>query len=606
MNRRQKLVQGQFLNNEEEIIKRLDSIYDQSLKDISGKVKRLDSSIESLQKALADVGDDDIGDLARAALGSKKQFTPKEAKETLQSMLQSKVYQKNYQAALKKQVGDILDKLHENEFKSVSDYLKTCYEDGFVGTMYDLQGQGIPLIMPIDQESMVRAIQTDSKIRQGLYKRLGEDVSILKRKIASEVSRGISTGMSYQQVAQLLGAASKIGYNNSVRIARTEGHRVQCQAGMDACYKAKDKGADVVKQWDATLDGKTRESHSAVDGEIRELDETFSNGLMFPGDPSGGAGEVINCRCALLQRARWALDDKFTKMNNFTKELETFESPEDYNEFKKSFFSKENNAYMRYVSQMERKYGTNDFVTVLTMMTTREYSHYSKLLSNNPLYNKVAQTSKISGKSDILTTTNYADFKTYLVNEYGVSVSPDVKQLDFSAVKESMAGADYILKEFPQAHDMFTALDCNSSAIMSAGYHGNISFNPAYYSDYNYVAERSIAEFCDMTTSVFVNGAHEAGHLLEATLIRMNGGYAGDWNDCTYAKQLVSEALKNAKKQPDGKGKKVAQLIEEVSYYAKTDRSECLAECVADHAVNGDNAALLSKEVWKLLKSKLG
>ena len=28
---------------------------------------------------------------------------------------------------------------------------------------------------------------------------------------------------------------------------------------------------------------------------------------MFPSDPAGGAAEVVNCRCALLQRARWAL-----------------------------------------------------------------------------------------------------------------------------------------------------------------------------------------------------------------------------------------------------------------------------------------------------------
>ena len=47
-----------------------------------------------------------------------------------------------------------------------------------------------------------------------------------------------------------------------------------------------------------------------VDGEIRALDEKFSNGLMYPGDPSGSAAEVINCRCVLLQRAKWALDQK--------------------------------------------------------------------------------------------------------------------------------------------------------------------------------------------------------------------------------------------------------------------------------------------------------
>jgi hypothetical protein len=115
--------------------------------------------------------------------------------------------------------------------------------------------------------------------------------------------------MSYQQIAQRIAARSNVGYNNAVRIARTEGHRVQVQSGMDACYKAKDKGANVVKQWDAALDKRTRESHAAVDGEIRELDEKFSNGLRFPGDPHGKAAEVVNCRCALLQRARWALDD---------------------------------------------------------------------------------------------------------------------------------------------------------------------------------------------------------------------------------------------------------------------------------------------------------
>lgn len=390
MNRRQKLVQERFLDDEEKIIKRLKTVYGQSLKDINGKVASLDTSIEQLQKAVAGVGDDDIGDLARAFLGSKKQFTPEEAKETLQSMIQSKVYQKKYQAALKKQVGDILDTMQEKEFKMVSDYLTECYENGFVGVMYDLTGQGIPLCFPLDQEAMVQAVQIDSKISKGLYSRLGEDVSLLKRKITAQVSRGVATGMSYQMMAKQLAAESNIGFNNAVRITRTEGHRIQCQSAMDACYKARDRGAEVVKQWDSTLDGRTRESHIAVDHEIRELDEPFSNGLMFPSDPHGKAAEVINCRCALLQEARWALEGSFTKMNNFTKQIEEFDSPEDYEEFKKAFFSKENRQYMNYVERMEDKYETKNFAKVLDKMTDREYNHYSKLLKGSPLYNRDA------------------------------------------------------------------------------------------------------------------------------------------------------------------------------------------------------------------------
>ncbi len=310
MNKYEKLVQKQFLNDEEKIIKRLKSVYGQSLKDITGKVAELDTSIDTLQKIYNSVGDDEIGDLAAAFLKNKPITTPEEAKATLQSMIQSKVYQKKYQEALKKQVSGVLDTMNAKQFKAVSDYLTECYENGFVGTMYDLQGQGIPLCFPMDQEAMVRAVQLDSKISKGLYQKLGEDVDLLKKKITAQVSRGISSGLSFNQVAQELAGTTNIGFNRAVRIARTEGHRIQCQAGMDACYKAKDKGADVLKQWDSTLDSRTRESHTIVDGELRELDEKFSNGLMFPGDPSGGAAEVVNCRCALLQRARWALDEE--------------------------------------------------------------------------------------------------------------------------------------------------------------------------------------------------------------------------------------------------------------------------------------------------------
>ena len=305
----EKDVLNSFLDDEEAVLKRLGKIYGESLSSINKRVAELDSSIDVLRKAYDSVTDDEIGELAAAFLKKNQHLTPEEARETLQSMIQAKVYQKDYQTALKRQVGDILDTMHEKEFDTISAYLEECYSNGFMGAMYSLQQQGIPMCFPLDQEAMVRAVQLDSKISHGLYTRLGEDIAELKKKISAEVSRGVATAMSYQQVAQQLAGITNIGYNNAVRIARTEGHRVQVQSGMDACHKAKAKGADVVKQWDSTLDKRTRDSHAQVDGEIRQLDEKFSNGLRFPGDPHGAAGEVINCRCALLQRARWALDD---------------------------------------------------------------------------------------------------------------------------------------------------------------------------------------------------------------------------------------------------------------------------------------------------------
>lgn len=407
MNKRQKIVQEAFLDNEEAVIKRLKQVYGVTLKDINAKAAKLQKEFEELAAEYDTVEDE-------------------EEREVLKSRMQSKVYQKKYQEGLKKQVNDILNDMQAKEYKTVSDYLNQCYEEGFVGAMYDLQGQGIPMCFPLDQEAMVQAVQLDSPISQGLYSRLGEDVSILKKKITAQVSRGIATGMTYSQVAKQLSGYTNIGFNNAVRIARTEGHRIQAQSAMNACYKAKEKGADVVKQWDSTLDAKTRESHAMVDREIKELDEKFSNGLMYPGDPSGGAAEVVNCRCALLQRARWALEGGFTKMNNFTKKIEEFERPEDYADFKKAFFSKENRKYMNYVEELEERYSTKNFEKLLGKMSDREYKHFMDLQSKSPLYNKgaakVAKVADAPQKRNIGSTNNAEEIakqKQKIVDLYG-------------------------------------------------------------------------------------------------------------------------------------------------------------------------------------------
>lgn len=291
MKYREKIVQMEFLYDEDRVIRRLQAVYNQALKDITQKANALQEEIYKIQDKYNSIEDE-------------------QERETLKSMERSKVYQKQYQDALKAQVNSILDKMHRKEFKTVNKYLNDCYDKAFTGNMYVLHGEGIPLIVPIDQEKVVRAVQVNSKISKGLYSRLGEDVDLLKRKITAQISRGVATGMSYSQMAQQLAGYTKTGYNNAVRITRTEGHRIQQKSTMDACYAARERGADVVKQWDATMDANTRESHQMVDGEIRELDEKFSNGLMYPGDPSGNAAEVINCRCILLQRAKWAWDQK--------------------------------------------------------------------------------------------------------------------------------------------------------------------------------------------------------------------------------------------------------------------------------------------------------
>lgn len=200
--------------------------------------------------------------------------------------------------------------MHGDNYGTIDKYLNGCYETGYIGVMYDIAGQGVPLVVPIDQAAAIKAVLTDSKVSNGLYAALGVDVATLKKSITQEISRGIASSLPYSDIARNISNVSKAPLSRAKTIARTEGHRIQQTSSRDAQFAAKEKGADVLKQWDAALDGRTRDSHARVDGEIRELDEKFSNGLMFPGDPSGGAAEVVNCRCTANTRARWALDDE--------------------------------------------------------------------------------------------------------------------------------------------------------------------------------------------------------------------------------------------------------------------------------------------------------
>lgn len=279
MNKRQKQVIQSQLNDEKATLNKLKGIYKKALDDVNDRLAALKGRAET---------------------------------ENLQSV----IYQIQYQEALKKQINGILDTLNGDQFSTISEYLAKSYESGFVGAMYDIHGQGVPLIFPIDQDQVVQAVTLDTKLSKPLYNKLGEDVNLLKKRVANNISRGIAQGQSYSDIAKNIAVGMVGNYArmnggalyNAMRITRTEAHRISQQAAYDALKKAKDNGADVVKQWDATLDKRTRPSHARVDGEIRELDEPFSNGLMRPGDPRGRAAEVINCRCQLLQRAKCALD----------------------------------------------------------------------------------------------------------------------------------------------------------------------------------------------------------------------------------------------------------------------------------------------------------
>lgn len=87
-------------------------------------------------------------------------------------------------------------------------------------------------------------------------------------------------------------------------VARTETTGAYNAASLEAArVQAEVLDLELQKVWVCTIDGSTRDSHFAADGQRVPLDGEFTVGgasLRFPGDPEGAIEETANCRCTMV------------------------------------------------------------------------------------------------------------------------------------------------------------------------------------------------------------------------------------------------------------------------------------------------------------------
>ena len=140
-----------------------------------------------------------------------------------------------------------------------------------------------------------------------------KDIQLLKdtrwniKRLNAEILQGIMNGDSMNRIAKRL--EPFVGGNKAaaIRNARTAVTSAENAGRLDSMRDAETElGLIYKKQWIATHDDRTRDSHAEIDGEIVDLDELFSNGCEYPGDPKGEPGEVFNCRCT-MNRVLWGI-----------------------------------------------------------------------------------------------------------------------------------------------------------------------------------------------------------------------------------------------------------------------------------------------------------
>jgi len=201
----------------------------------------------------------------------------------------------------------------QREIDAAMDEVESQWRDGYKDAL-DAQvelGYDTVLEVPFNKiyEEALQAIKARNRAgrRETLEARSIEAFDQISKTTTEKIMRAIEAGMADNlSITEIANNIAKIGANAAGRaltIARTEtliANSIGQAAAMNDASKVIPK---LVKVWIDANDDRVRgpEPHNhALNSEVQPWNKSFSNGLDYPRDTKGDAGNVINCRCTML------------------------------------------------------------------------------------------------------------------------------------------------------------------------------------------------------------------------------------------------------------------------------------------------------------------
>lgn len=188
---------------------------------------------------------------------------------------------------------------------------------GIADSFFDIQleaklakGFAVPLIRRILEESGQESMsfvgsEFEFSLTTGIESWLDTRGNIFADEITAttytKLTREFSDSFEARETRQELIARIQSVYGGfdetrATTIARTETHGAMQKGTVEGYRQA---GVPIkIWVWASGVQGGIRPDHLKMDGEERPLDVPFSNGLMYPGDPSGDPGDTVNCECS--------------------------------------------------------------------------------------------------------------------------------------------------------------------------------------------------------------------------------------------------------------------------------------------------------------------
>lgn len=268
-------------------------IYKQAEKEIRAEwddyMQRLNIRLAAKQQTLKD------------AIKSGNPAAIKKARESLQSSIRwGTLMNKKYKEMVDNTAANLTN-VNQIALAYVNGELPSIYARNYNGISSDIKQVVKVYDFTAVNEETVRQLTVLNKTLMLPPKKVNvaKDKRWNVKKINNAVLQGILQGEDIPTIAKRIQGVTNSNKDSAIRNARTMVTAAENRGRLAGMERAEGNGIVLQKTWLATADSRTRDSHLALDGVTIDTNDTFANGLLYPGDYGGEPAEVYNCRCSL-------------------------------------------------------------------------------------------------------------------------------------------------------------------------------------------------------------------------------------------------------------------------------------------------------------------
>lgn len=422
------------------------------------------------------------------------------------------------------------------------------------------------------------------------------------------ITQGILQGEDLRKVAKRLQHVTDMDYGAAMRNARTMMTAAQNAGRVNGYRRAEGMGIKLEQEWLATLDGRTRHSHRQMDGQHVKVGEKFSNGCEYPGDPSGPAAEVYNCRCTLVPRVQ-GVDQSNAPRNSKLGSM----SYQEWKDEHKERYEKRNKTFQADIPDLQTAIGRATTIQQINDIMNGQGWFKS--------YTKKVPTGEASYYD-----RDHFKWVTPTRDEI-VPTLVDLTGCDLESAKSIAASYQQVFERYPKLKGKLDAPNAQPIGMSKDTYawcytrsNGMVQVNPRHFGSWESLVRSYekdvISGWHPYGTTAESIVTHEIGHAVDGYLAHSGvlGGRTASGEYRLASSSLKTTIMKRASKiDPDladlmmmdrnwGGSEAVGQYV---SRYATKNAQEWFAECFAEYITSAEPRLVASefgKELEKLME----